>query len=165
VLCDYWWAILLALVLGLAAYFTRGYWLPAPRPPEPTRVAALGTGDVQVTLIWNSYNDLDLYVTDPAGDTIFWLQPTSPSGGQLDVDANYNCIRDMTANPVENIFWLAAHAPQGDYAVGVKYYQNCPPAPMSESYTVRVLVDGNVQEFTGTVSTIGQIDLVTTIRR
>jgi hypothetical protein len=29
-LCDYWWALLLALVLGLSAFFSRAYWLPAP---------------------------------------------------------------------------------------------------------------------------------------
>lgn len=29
-LCDYWWALLLATVLGLTGYFTRGHWLPAP---------------------------------------------------------------------------------------------------------------------------------------
>ena len=27
-ICDYWWAILLVVVLGLAAYFTRASWLP-----------------------------------------------------------------------------------------------------------------------------------------
>lgn len=27
-LCDYWWALLLALVLFLAAYFSRSFWMP-----------------------------------------------------------------------------------------------------------------------------------------
>ena len=27
-LCNYWWVILLIIVLALTAYFTRGYWLP-----------------------------------------------------------------------------------------------------------------------------------------
>jgi hypothetical protein len=27
-LCDYWWAVLSAIVLVLAAYFSRSYWLP-----------------------------------------------------------------------------------------------------------------------------------------
>jgi hypothetical protein len=27
-LCDYWWALLLGLILALAAYFSREYWLP-----------------------------------------------------------------------------------------------------------------------------------------
>jgi len=27
-ICDFWWAILLAILLGLAVFLTRGYWLP-----------------------------------------------------------------------------------------------------------------------------------------
>lgn len=27
-ICDYWWVLLIILVLGLTAYFTRAYWLP-----------------------------------------------------------------------------------------------------------------------------------------
>lgn len=27
-ICDYWWLLLLILVLGLAAYFTHNYWWP-----------------------------------------------------------------------------------------------------------------------------------------
>lgn len=154
--------------MALAAYFTRGYWLPetlASPTAEPTRVGNLGTGDVQVTLIWNSYNDLDLWVTDPKGETIFYDHPASASGGQLDVDANYNCVMNVTSNPIENIFWPAGSAPLGTYSIGVKYYQHCSSAPSSDTYTVRLLVDGKSQEFTGTVSTVGEIYLVTTITR
>lgn len=27
-LCDYWWIILILVVLGITTYFTRDYWLP-----------------------------------------------------------------------------------------------------------------------------------------
>lgn len=27
--CDYWWALLLIVVLALTAFFTRDFWLPA----------------------------------------------------------------------------------------------------------------------------------------
>jgi hypothetical protein len=27
-LCNYWWVILLVIVLGVVAYFTSPYWLP-----------------------------------------------------------------------------------------------------------------------------------------
>lgn len=27
-LCNYWWIILLVIVLGVVAYFTAPYWLP-----------------------------------------------------------------------------------------------------------------------------------------
>jgi hypothetical protein len=28
-MCDYWWVLLIIIVLGLTAYFTRDLWLPA----------------------------------------------------------------------------------------------------------------------------------------
>jgi len=28
-ICDYWWVFLIIIVLGITAYFTRDYWLPA----------------------------------------------------------------------------------------------------------------------------------------
>lgn len=179
-ICKYWWAILLVLLLALAAYLSRDYWLPAPPPPptpthipspvpsptlEPTRVAEMGTGDVQVTLIWDNYNDLDLFVNDPNGETIFWDHPSAASGGKLDVDANYMCINDVTPNPVENIFWPTGGAPAGDYSIGVRYYQHCSDAPTKNDFTVRVLVDGISQVFTGTVSTVDEIVSITTITR
>jgi len=177
--------------LALAAYFTRDYWLPTPLPtptpfptatrvpptatslpptatrpaPTPTRVSNLGTGDVQVTLIWSSYNDLDLYVTDPAGETIYYNHPEAASGGKLDVDANRGCFSYITSSPVENIFWATGSAPRGSYTVRVNYYQHCSTAPLADSYIVRLLVDGNVQEFSGTVSTVGEDDLITTFSR
>lgn len=48
--CDYWWALLLALALLLTGWFTRGYWLPllgvtpAPTPaPTTSSPSALAT--------------------------------------------------------------------------------------------------------------------------
>ena len=74
----------------------------------------LQTGDVQVTLRWNTNDDLDLIVVDPAGDIVDFGSPTSPSGGQLDVDANGFCQTQNFA-PVENIFWPTGGAPDGAY--------------------------------------------------
>lgn len=74
----------------------------------------LQTGDVQVTLRWSTSDDLDLIVVDPAGSIVDFGSPTSPSGGQLDIDANGFCEPQRFA-PVENIFWPTGSAPDGDY--------------------------------------------------
>ncbi|MGD1853826.1 MAG: hypothetical protein ACFB2W_06190 [Leptolyngbyaceae cyanobacterium] len=74
----------------------------------------LQTGDIQVTLRWNTDDDLDLIVVDPAGSIIDFGSPTSPSGGQLDVDANGFC-QTQSFTPVENIFWPTGGAPDGEY--------------------------------------------------
>ena len=83
-------------------------------PTESTVEPVLQTGDVQVTLRWASGDDLDLIVVDPAGSIVDFSSPTSPSGGQLDVDANGFCQTQSFA-PVENIFWPTGGAPEGDY--------------------------------------------------
>ena len=54
----------------------------------PTDGIVLQTGDVQVTLRWNTTDDLDLWVTDPFGDRVYYGNSQVASGGQLDVDAN-----------------------------------------------------------------------------
>ena len=41
------------------------------------------SGDVQILLSWNNYNDMDLICTDPNGETVFFRNPRVSSGGQL----------------------------------------------------------------------------------
>jgi hypothetical protein len=123
----------------------------------------LQTGDVQVTLRWNSTADLDLHVVDPNGCEVYYRNPTCPSGGKLDVDANADC-ENVTTRPVENIFWPPGQAPRGEYKVFVHYYARCSGASSTESFTVRVLVDGTEQVFSGTIR-VDELKLITTFRR
>lgn len=123
--------------------------------PRPT----LSTGDVQVTLDWSGFDDLDLAVVDPAGDTVGYFNPRVASGGALDVDANAFCF-DIMNDPVENIFWPTGEAPPGEYTVIISLYALCdgverpadPASNRSVDFSLRVLVQGEIREFTGTVS-------------
>jgi len=109
----------------------------------------LGTGDIQVTLRWATTDDLDLAVTDPSGNTVTFSNPNIPSKGQLDLDANANCVNPIQA-PIENIFWPPSQAPQGDYSIAVNLYTRCQGSgPIS--FTVTLLVQGTTQTLTGTV--------------
>jgi hypothetical protein len=113
--------------------------------PEPV----LGTGDVQATLRWETIDDLDLAVTDPSGQTVFFKNPNVPSGGQQDVDANADCI-EPTPTPVENIFWPTGGAPGGNYKVEVRLYRRCVtrgPVP----FDLTLLVQGKTQNLKGSV--------------
>ena len=167
---DYWWIFLLLLFFALTGWFTRDYWMPALPPPIPTstpmplptatRVQALGTGDVQVTLIWDSVNDLDLWVRDPAGETIYYQHNYSASKGELDVDANPGCV-GMTSSPVENIYWPIGDAPEGIYTVSVQYYQVC-QSEARTPFTVRLKVNGQTQMFEGVASTENELIEITT---
>jgi len=117
---------------------------------EASSAVVLQTGDVQVTLRWNTPDDVDLYVQDPAGDQVFYGNPSVPSGGQLDVDANLGCAEQM-ASPVENIFWPTGGGVPGDYVVTVSLFSFCgPPGPID--FTLTTLVRGETQNYAGTLS-------------
>lgn len=109
-------------------------------PPDVT----LGTGDVQVTLLWNAGDDLDLHVIDPTGFELYFSTArapgTSPSGGQLDQDDTAGC-GTPPATHVENIFWPEGGAPTGGYEVFVRNYRGCDGA---SSYQLRITVAGTV---------------------
>lgn len=168
-ICDYWWLLLAGFALILGLWFARGIWIPLVVDPEPTPTVQptatqlpptvtpepeLGTGDLQITLRWNSLNDLDLFVTDPSGKTIFYDQRSVPSGGMLDVDSNRNCKTGVSSRPVENIYWPRNAAPRGKYRVEVFYFQKCAGAPLTEAFTVRMLVDGNATEIAGVTGAV-----------
>lgn len=128
---------------------------PPPPPPEfreRLKSAGAKTGDVQISLIWFNTNDLDLHCVDPSGFEIFWRPENrrSRTGGELDVDRNANC-KNLTAEPVENIYWPPGKAPQGKYQVYLNYFQRCPGAPDETSYKISVLHGGERKEFSGTI--------------
>lgn len=78
-----------------------------------------GTGDVAFRLLWDGQSDLDLYVVDPTGDCIFFGDPSSATGGILDVDCNATPER-LCAHPIENVFWPPGTAPAGTYTYWVR---------------------------------------------
>jgi hypothetical protein len=117
---------------------------------------AVGVGNLQVTLNWNSNADIDLHVIDPGGEEIYYLQPTSSTGGTLDRDNQ--CDGFVLGQP-ENIFWTTP--PNGTYQVNVNYYEDCGGAgPVN--FTVRVCINGNCgNPISGTVNAEGDTDSVT----
>lgn len=113
---------------------------------------ALGTGDVQVSLTWDSTDDLDLHVVDPSGDEIFYGDPISSSGGELDVDSNAACDQTSTT-PVENVFWPDGGSPTGHYQVQVRLYQECGGDGATQDFSVTIRLGGIVTDtFDGTVT-------------
>ncbi len=58
-------------------------------------ILPVGTGDVEVALTMSEPTDLDLYVTDPTGATIWYGNTSGATGGHLDLDANAACSGNM----------------------------------------------------------------------
>jgi hypothetical protein len=129
-------------------------------PGRPVRAIAVepgtrvGTGDVRVTITWTNRNDIDLYVTDPSLERIWYADRQSPSGGFLDVDANANC-GTTTDRPVENVFWPTGGSPSGSYRIEIDYYRQCTGQPLSTPVRVQI-VSAGVTLFDSTITLTAQ---------
>ncbi|NNC35303.1 MAG: hypothetical protein HKO09_10540 [Croceitalea sp.] len=106
-------------LLDAGALLTGGYEEFLDAITELTQLARgglqTGDGDVKFTLTWNTDVDLDLYVTEPSGDVIWYGNRYSTTGGELDVD-------DRDGFGPENIFWPTDFARPGSYRVEVRMY-------------------------------------------
>ncbi len=111
----------------------------------------LGTGDIQVTLRWTTTDDVDLAVSDPSGDVLAYYNRAVASRGQLDVDANAGCSEQNTS-PIENVFWPAGQAPQGQYSIEVNLFTRCGSSADPIPFNLTVLVQGTTRTIQGTVS-------------
>jgi hypothetical protein len=79
------------------------------------------SGELTISLLWNTMDDLDLAVITPNGrDTIYYKRPLHVSGGKLDVDKNRQDLLPVT-DPVENIRWLS-NPPKGKYRICVSLF-------------------------------------------
>ena len=102
-----------------------------PTIPEPEPPAA---GTLRVQLFFGAGADLDLYVTDPRQETVYFANTPSASGGALESDLR-------CGDPAERIERVRfTDPPPGRYRVGIDYPERCGarrgPAPY------RVVVEG-----------------------
>ena len=110
------------------------------------------SGDVQVSISWDSPADVDLHVVEPGTEEIYWGNPTSAAGGVLDLDSNAACGSDGPRN--ENITYPSVTPPSGTYTVRVDHWANCGAA--QTKYVVTVLVAGHApQTYSGTFTGLG----------
>ena len=83
-----------------------------PALKERLTKAGARTGQVTVSLKWDSTDDLDLYVGLPNRSGKIYYGNKKQGGAYLDVDMN---VRHDTYEPVENVFWDSC--PPGKYTV------------------------------------------------
>jgi uncharacterized protein YfaP (DUF2135 family) len=99
-------------------------------------------GGAQVTIAWDTGADIDLYVVDPSGASLYYHEEhrETPAGGRLDHDARGDC-RPEQANPrIENAYWPAP-APSGTYKIALHYFGPC-GVSSSTRVTISVAVLG-----------------------
>lgn len=102
---------------------------------------------IRASLIWNTYDDLDLHVITPDGYHIYYSDKRSPCGGELDVDRNAGGRE--TRKPVENIRWAKGTAKPGRYRVFVRNYAYHDDYPDAVPFKVELDIDGEIQTFEG----------------
>ncbi|MBI5514405.1 MAG: hypothetical protein HY909_11595 [Deltaproteobacteria bacterium] len=108
-------------------------------------------GNIQVTAAWGTSSDIDLHVTDPMGEEVYFGHRQSSSGGVLDHDANAAC--SVAPPTVENVYWSSPQPPQGTYQVRMVAYDMCnngaTPVTMSIAVGGRVI---GIYQYTFTYS-------------
>lgn len=113
------------------------------------------TGDVQILLSWNNYNDLDLICVDPLGETVFHKNRRVSSGGELEIDMNVEYPDSKT--PIENIYWMQGQAPHGQYNVYLKYHKKHESNIDKTPYSIKVKYDGKTEDYNGVICTADKV--------
>lgn len=111
------------------------------------------SGEVQVSLTWDDFNDLDLHLFCPSGERIYFNNRESSCGGELDIDMN---VRPTSKNPVENVVWTK-EAPLGKYKIGVHFYKHHKKRKSTSAceFRLRVMIHGVPRDYAGKI-TYGQ---------
>jgi len=117
------------------------------------------SGEVQISLAWDDYNDLDLHLFCPSGERIYFNNKKSDCGGILDVDMN---VRPVSKTPVENVVWRQ-NAPLGTYKVGVHFYKHHRKRRTRRNckFRLRVVTHGQSKEYLGAIKYGQAMQMVT----
>lgn len=112
--------------------------LAAYEPASPAEAGA------HVVLAWTAPVDLDLYVTDPTLETVYYGNTPSSTGGELEKDLRCDELSPTETVHVERISWNAP--PKGTYRVGVDYPHHCDTE--LEAVRFRVIAGSDGQRWT-----------------
>ena len=138
-------------VLGSLAAIALGLGC-ANAPVAPPAAATPGADALHFRLVFGATADLDLYVTGPDHETVYFANTPSAAGGALDADVR--C--DGPTTRVEAVVFPAPRA--GRYRVGVDYPQRCGLSRAPVPFLVVVEGPGLVREARGKIA-LGQFRL------
>lgn len=120
---------------------TLGAALDAEGPPN----AGPGDAGVSVRLAFGAEADLDLYVTDPSLETVYFAKRESASGGRLETDRR--C--DAPAPRIEVAKFPTATP--GVWRVGVDHPRRCDGGKEASPFVVELVAPGIVRRGEGTI--------------
>jgi len=151
--------------LGLGLAFACASEPPKPPPPAPApawspalsaradaleaRLAAApraAAGEIVVRLAFEPGADLDLYVSDPLDETVYYANTPTRSGGVLDADRR--CAEP--GDPIETVRFAAPL--RGRYRVGVDFQQRCESEARVAPWAVSIDANGERRMLRGLAS-------------
>ncbi|HSQ01594.1 MAG TPA: hypothetical protein VL049_30590 [Candidatus Dormibacteraeota bacterium] len=142
-------AVAAATALLLVACASRSY--PAPAPPPP-----VGDQGLRVTLVWSAPVDLDLYLTDPAAETLYFANNPTRAGARLTTDVRCPQLA-AGAPPREEA--VAATPAAGGWRVGVDFIDACGSGLDAVPFRIAIDVGGRRREAEG-VARAGRFTVV-----
>mmetsp|Transcript_22692 Transcript_22692/g.35001 ORF Transcript_22692/g.35001 Transcript_22692/m.35001 type:complete len:1020 (-) Transcript_22692:392-3451(-) len=112
------------------------------------------SGDISISLVWDTIDDLDLHVFMPSGEEICFSNTKSRCGlGVLDVDMNAGS--PFSKAPVENVFLgkpeASVQAPKGKYKVVVQNYGYHEPKKrdLPIPWRIQIQINGEKKQYSG----------------
>jgi hypothetical protein len=116
----------------------------AQAPPAPDgEPPPLPPGALRIELSFGGEADLDLYVSDPDHETVYFANTPARSGGSLEADRR---CEDATPR-TEWVEWPAP--PSGAYRIGVDFPERCRDGVDAAPFTLRILGPGIRYELSG----------------
>lgn len=101
-------------------------------------------GFLRCSLHWFNYDDLDLHVTEPGGNEIYYGHKRGLTGGTLDVDMNAGSGK--TRDAVENIIWTdQSRLRAGQYVVRVHNF--CKRERIDFGFEVEIEINRELHKF------------------
>lgn len=121
------------------------------RQVTPPPAAQLGSAPgLRVMLMWTAPVDLDLYLTDPTSETVYFGNNPSRSGARLLRDTR---CADFPSNdtPAFEVASVSAPTP-GHYRIGVDFIDACESKTSSVSFRVVTQYGDTTRETTGSIT-------------
>lgn len=101
------------------------------------------TAPLRVSLSWGNFDDLDIHVTEPSGNTINFRNRGYSGAGNLDIDMNAGS--GHTREPVENICWPKNAIKDGVYVVRVNNFSR--RESIDHGFFIEVESNGEISQF------------------
>lgn len=126
---------------AIGACGSQRHLTPPPAPPIPL------DGALHVVLSWTAPVDLDLYLTDPAGESLYFANNPTRGGARLAADARCADVTGPASSRVEHA--IVTTPVPGWYRVGVDYLDDCGSGIAAVPFSLAVARGSDRRETTG----------------